>query len=228
MNIAMVLSVSTLIACVCFFIYCRAYLRRRTGSERILAEFREEVYKLIAEIDAATDKDALLVEERIKTLRATLEEVDKRISVHLREADRRQCQEEVYAELGRKHRLTNPFSAVIQPFPKAYDLFSGSSAKTGTKGNPEEPEAAEKDIPVASSAAVGFTAPADTAPIPLKREPVGPRIVRAQREITPKPPPFAEQVAELSKAGLSASLIATRLGVSLSEVELAIAISERS
>jgi hypothetical protein len=222
----MALSVLTLMACVFFFIYCRAYLRRRTGSERILAEFREEVYKLIAEIDAATDKDALLVEERIKTLRSLLEEVDKRINVHLREVDRRQFQEEAYAELGRKHSLTNPFSAVIQPFPKAYELFSGSSAQANTKADSQEPAAAE--IPAATSAVVGFTAPAGSAPLPLKREPVGPRIVRAQRDITPKPPPFPEQVAELSKAGLSASLIAARLGVSLSEVELAIAISERS
>ncbi|MDR3115588.1 MAG: hypothetical protein LBU25_08710 [Treponema sp.] len=226
MNVSIVLSVSTLMACILFFIYCRAYLRRRTGSERILAEFREEVYKLIAEIDAATDKDALLVEERIKTLRAILEEVDKRISVHLREVDRRQLQEEAYAELGRKRSMTSPFSAVIQPFPKAYDLFSGASAKIRAEADSQKPEAAEKEIP--ASAAVGFTAPPDSTPSPLKQEPVGPRIVRAQREITPQAPPFPEQVAELSKAGLSASLIATRLGVSLSEVELAIAISERS
>ena len=224
MQVSMIFSVVTLMACVFFFIYCRAYLRRRTGSERILVEFREEVYKLIAEIDAATDKDALLVEERIKTLRSLLEEVDKRINIHLREVDRRQSQEEAYAKLGRKHSLTSPFSAVIQPFPKAYELFSGSSAKPKTEADSQEPEAAE--IPAAT--VVGFTAPADPGPIPLKREPVGPRIVRAQREITPKPPPFPEQVAELSKAGLSAGLIAARLGVSLSEVELAIAISEGS
>ena len=226
MQVSMVLSTVTFMACVFFFIYCRAYLRRRTGSERILAEFREEVYKLIAEIDAATDKDALLVEERIKTLRSLLEEVDKRISVHLREVDRRQFQEEAYVKLGRKHSVTSPFSAVIQPFPKAYDLFSGASAKTDTEGDSKTPAAAAKDIPAA--AAVGFTAPADRGPLPLTREPAGPRIVRAPREITPNPPPFPEQVAELSKAGLSASLIAARLGVSLSEVELAIAISERS
>lgn len=224
----MVLSVLTLMACVFFFIYCRAYLRHRTGSERILAEFREEVYKLIAEIDAATDKDALLVEERIKTLRSILEEVDKRISVHLREVDRRLVQEEVYTELGRKRGLTSPFSAVIQPFPKACDLFSSSSAKTGAEGDSQKSEAVETELPAATSAVVGFTPPPDSRSIPLKREPVGPHIVRAQREIAPKPLPFAEQVAELSKAGLSASLIAARLGVSISEVELAIAISDRS
>jgi hypothetical protein len=191
-----------------------------------LAEFREEVYKLIAEIDAATDKDALLVEERIKTLRVLLEDVDKRISVHIREVDRRQFQEEAYAELGRKRSITNPFSAVIQPFPKAYDLFSGSTSKIGAETDSQKPEALEKEIP--TSAVVGFTTPGDSTPIPLKRDLTGPRIVRAPREIEPKPLPFAEQVAELSKAGLSSSLIATRLGVSISEVELAIAIAERS
>lgn len=216
-------SAASFIACVFFFVYCRAYLKRRTGPERILAEFREEVYKLIAEIDAATDKDALLVEERIKTLRALLEDVDKRISVHIREVDRRQFQEEVYAELGRKRGITNPFSAVIQPFPKAYDLFSGTP-KTGAEADSPKHEALEKEIP----AVVGFTTPVDSTPIPLKRDPTGPRIVRAPREIAPKPLPFAEQVAELSKAGLSSSLIAARLGVSISEVELAIAITERS
>ncbi|MDR2633486.1 MAG: hypothetical protein LBC51_07680 [Treponema sp.] len=189
-----------------------------------MAEFREEVYKLIAEIDAATDKDALLVEERIKTLRSILEEVDKRISVHLREVDRRQFQEEAYAELGRKRSMTKPFSALIQPFPKAHDLFSGSAPKSGTEADSQKNEAVEEERPLASSAAVGFTMPADSRPKPLSV----PRIVRAQREIEPKPLPFAEQVAELSKAGLSASLIAARLGVSISEVELAIAISERS
>lgn len=221
---SIMLSAASLIACVFFFVYCRAYLKRRTGPERILAEFREEVYKLIAEIDAATDKDALLVEERIKTLRALLEDVDKRISVHIREVDRRQFQEEVYAELGRKRGITNPVSAVIQPFPKAYDLFSGSTPKTGAEADSQKPEAFEKEIP----AVVGFTTPVDSTPIPLKRDSAGPRIVLAPREIEPKPLPFAEQVAELSKAGLSSSLIAARLGVSISEVELAIAITERS
>ncbi|MDR2397212.1 MAG: hypothetical protein LBD74_00455 [Spirochaetaceae bacterium] len=228
MQVSLVLSVISLAACVIFFIYCRAYLRRRTGSERILAEFREEVYQLIGEIDAATDKDALLVEERIKNLRSILEEVDKRMNVHLREMDRRRSQEEAYAELGRKHSLSGASSALIQPFPTVYDRFAGASAPVNTEALPhEEIAAAETELPAAT--VVGFSPPgADSVPPRLKREPLGPRIVRSAREITPKAPPFQEQVADLSKAGLSAGLIAARLGVSLSEVELAIAIAERS
>jgi hypothetical protein len=129
MDWSIVFSAGSLILCVVFFLYFKAYLRRRTGPDRLLAEFREEVNKLIAEIDAATDKDALLVEERIKTLRGILEEVDKRIGVHLRELDRKRFQEEAYAELGRKRSIIGAGQSLPQKTPKAADMFP-VSAKT--------------------------------------------------------------------------------------------------
>ncbi|MDR2483843.1 MAG: hypothetical protein LBD55_00430 [Treponema sp.] len=201
--------------------YFRAYLRRRTGPEQLLAEFREEVYKLIAEIDAATDKDALLVEERIKTLRSILEDVDKRIGVHIREMDRRRFQEEAYAELGRKRSIIGSFPATVpQKTLKAFDLFSGSPQKPIQ----EALAVSEKTPGVEGNVASALDTPRTTE----DNMRVGPRIVVSQRQIEPKPLPLAEQVAELSKAGLSPDLIARRLGVSISEVEVAIAISEGS
>jgi hypothetical protein len=61
---------------------------------------------------------------------------------------------------------------------------------------------------------------------PDPQEPAPPRFVRAPQRVEPKPPPFAEQVAELYRGGISADLIASRLGVALAEVDLAIAILE--
>ncbi len=84
------------------FLYFRWYLKRRTGSERILAEFGDEVDKLIADIDAATDRDVALVEDRVKTLRSLLEDVDRRIAAFGKEVDRRSLEERAYAELGRR------------------------------------------------------------------------------------------------------------------------------
>jgi hypothetical protein len=212
MNGSIILSALSLMVCVFFFLYFRAYLRRRTGPEQLLAEFREEVYKLIAEIDAATDKDAMLVEERIKTLRSLLEDVDKRISVHIREVDRRRFQEEAYAELGRKRSIISSFPTVTQHTPKAYDLFSASPKKPIQEFNAFSEKVTRVD---------------NTEDAMPEQEPSGPRFVVAPRQIEPKPLPLTEQVTELYKAGLSPRLIALRLGVSLSEVELAIAISER-
>jgi hypothetical protein len=215
MDLSIIFSAASLILCVFFFVYFRAYLRRRTGSERILAEFREEVYKLIAEIDAATDKDAILVEERIKTLRSILEDVDKRIGVHIREMDKRRFQEETYAELGKKRSIIGAYPSANKEFSKAYDLFANNARKITDFNSFSEKVRSDQTDELTH-----------TTEEPQEAERTVPHIVH--RELPPKPLPLTQQVAELSKAGLSPNLIALRLGVSISEVELAIAISEGS
>ncbi len=104
MDLSAFVSVASLLLWAGAFIYFRAYLKRRTGAERLLAELREEVEKLVSEIDAATDRDATLVEERVRSLRAFLEEADRRIASYGRELDRRAAEERAYAELGRRSR----------------------------------------------------------------------------------------------------------------------------
>jgi hypothetical protein len=140
-----------------------------------LTEFREEVGKLIAEIDAATDRDAILIEDRIKSLKTLLEDVDKRIILHGEEMTRRQSHVQTYAELGKRRLFVGDPKAVIEDKPKADEK---------------------------------------------------PSLIHA--EITPSAPKtLPEQVVELSRAGFSPNLIAARLSVSISEVELAIAITEK-
>jgi hypothetical protein len=197
MTLSLFFSFAGFCLCVLFCFFAGIYLRRRTGQERILAEFREEVYKLTAVIDAATDKDALLVEDRIKSLKALLEEVDKRMAVYTRELDRRRVQERAYAELG-KNRLT--LSRENSPGgEKTEDQNAAEPRKEGT-GDPSAREE-EKNAP-------------------------GPRFIQSPRKIEPKPPPLAEQVTKLARAGFSANVIAARLGVSISEVELVLAITK--
>jgi hypothetical protein len=184
MSLPLLFSSASLILCGFSFVFFRAYLRRRTGAERILGEFREEADKLIAEIDAITDRDAALVMERIKTLRALLEDVDRRIAVYTREINREKIQEATYVELGLKRSVLNP------PPSETPEITPGP--------------AGEEDIREA----------------PLK-EP------EPSRAPEPVPPSFAEQVEELAGAGFSPELIASRLGTTLAEVDLAIALLHR-
>jgi hypothetical protein len=181
MTLSLFFSMAGFCLCVFFCFFAGIYLRRRTGQERILAEFREEVYKFTAVIDATADKNSLLVEDRIKSLKALLEEVDKRMGLYTRELDRRRVQEKAYAELGKSR------SALPLPREKAPEPL------------PEEPE----------------------------KSPRGDEEKNAQkRKNEPKPPSLAEQVTKFSRAGFSANIIAARLGVSISEVELVLAITK--
>ncbi|MDR2630242.1 MAG: hypothetical protein LBC60_04900 [Spirochaetaceae bacterium] len=190
MYLSLLFSSISLILCGFFFVFFRAYIRHRTGPERILGEFREEADKLIAEIDAITDRDATLVAERIKTLRALLEDTDRRIAVYTRELNRERKQEAAYVELGLKRS--------VLPTPEKRE---GEGAPT--RPFPEEGREGKGKVPGE------------------------PRFIRSPTAIEPKPPSFAEQVEKLAGAGLSSELIASRLGTTLAEVDLAIALLHR-
>jgi hypothetical protein len=189
----LIFSGASLALCALFFAFFYLYIRRRTASERILADSQDEVNRLIAEIDRATDRDARLVEERISSLRKILEEADRRIALLSRDLDRRQASAELYTALGKAPSVSQtapPAAPGAGPLPAASPPLSTlSSAVPGAPG---------PSSPAAPSAAA----------VPAVR-------------------PLTERVAELSRQGFAAELIAARLGVSLSEVELAIAVSRR-
>jgi hypothetical protein len=183
MTLSIIFSAASLILCGFFFVYFQSYLRRKTGSREILEDYREEVNKLIVEIDAATERDAYLVEERIKSLKNILEEVDKKMEVYVREFERRRSTETVYNALGRSPKTAAPASA-----PAA--------------------------VP-----------PAAPPPEPLP----GPGAQKAPPEAPAREPrPLKERVAELAARGFSPEVIAARLKVSISEVELIIAIGGKN
>ena len=149
MALSVIFSAAALIFSGFAFIYFQAYLRRRTGAERILIEFEEEVNKLIAGIDAATDRNITLLEDKAKAIKALLETLDRRIAVYARELDRRSAEE-----------------------------------KAG-------------------------------------------RFIRSATPLEPTPP-LTERVRELSRNGFSPETIAARLSVTLAEVDLALALAEKS
>jgi hypothetical protein len=225
MTLPLIFSAASLILWGFSFLFFLNYLKRRTGQERILAEFRNEIDQLLAEIDEVTDRDQALVEERIKTLRALLDDTDRRITVYAREVDRRRAQEDAYAEFGR-----------LRP-PGGDPSQSRESPREG-RDLPDIPipvtPLAPGKLPPVTAPSQGRAADSPVTPPPAQSPPTAapadgryPRIVRSKQTITPKPLPFAERVGELHRAGFSANLIAAQLGATLTEVELAIALIER-
>jgi DNA-directed RNA polymerase specialized sigma24 family protein len=213
MDLSFLFSSASLIICGFSFVFFRAYLRRRTGPERILAEFREEADKLIAEIDAITDRDAGLVAERIKNLRDLLEDVDRRIAVYTREVNRGKNEAAAYSELGLKRSVLNARESRpggVTPFP------------------PEKPETESAVPPKPAEPQETATKNPEAAGDGNRKSPGRPRFIRSSTAIEPKPPSFAEAVEKLAGAGLSSELIASRLGTTLAEVDLAIALLRRA
>ncbi|MDR0301463.1 MAG: hypothetical protein LBI04_04020 [Treponema sp.] len=173
--------------------YVKWYIKRRTSASERLDEIRTEVYKLEADINAVTDRDLTLVEDRIKQLKEILDDTDKRIKVYVQELDRSRTGEALYTSLGRGIRAALKTPAEIQPVSDHEPELSTQMPKL-TQGLQE-------------------SEPAPT-PVPFAPKPPSKRQVRTQ-------------IDELVKEGITPADIASRLGISIAEVDLAINLMSR-
>ncbi|MDR0494357.1 MAG: hypothetical protein LBG95_01840 [Treponema sp.] len=218
MTIPLILSLISLCLCVFSFFFFRWYIGQKTAARELLADYRAEVYRLIAEIDAASDRDSLLVEERIKTLKKIIEDTDRRISVYMREQQRSRNGEVMYASLGRGIRAAlDSRVPQLEPPPEAASRQEETNIKqeAGIK-NDAHSQAKAPSQPV--SEALLF--PARKSTTEEKMPATGKR--------KPKKNKLKAQVAELSAQGLSPQQIASRLNLSLAEVDLAMNLLQRS
>jgi hypothetical protein len=186
----LVISIITLCLCVFSFFFFRWYIGRKTAARELLADYRAETYRLIAEIDAAADRDSLLVEERIRTLKKLLDDTDRRIAVYMRELQRSRAGEQMYTSLGRGIRA----ALDSRPETEATSVLAATLSALTPKETAPTPKGTLEN------------ATADTA--------------AAKRK--PKKAKLKTQIAELSAQGLSPAKIASRLKLSLAEVDLAL------
>jgi len=171
------------------FLFFLGYIKKRTTSAGVLKDHRLEIDKWIGEINGSineingvTDRNLLLVEEKIIELKKAVEEADKRLSVYVKELEKNKTGETVYTNLGKGIRAAlNTNSDVIQ----ISDAFKNSKAPV-----PKPPE----EIPV------------------KQQEP-------------PQKPSSKRQVRSfidlLANEGVPPEEIASRLDISIAEVNLA-------
>jgi hypothetical protein len=188
-NMSFFISIFCLLFCIIFSLYIKWYIKRRTSTSELLAEYRSEVYRLNAEIDAVTDRDTMLVEERIKKLKEILEDTDKRVKVYTQGLDPSRSGEALYTSLGRGIR---------------------AALKTPAEISPESPPvtAPEHVTQAPKLTLVRQERTPAAAPVPPEDKPPSKRQIRAQIE-------------ELVKEGLAPAETASRLGISIAEVDLA-------
>jgi len=179
-----------------FFYFNWLIKKRTTGSS--FDERKDEYMRLIADMDRVTDRDLQLVEDRIKKLNEIVEDADKRIAVYVKELEKSRSSEALYTSLGKGIRdaLNTPESKVntAQGFP--IDTIELS------------PQVVIPKPPVIQQPVVKPQAPIPVSPPP------------------PPPPPSKKQIRShidlLLNEGISVQEIASRLSISIGEVELAI------
>jgi hypothetical protein len=238
MTTSIVISIITLCLCVSGFFFFRWYIGRKTAASELLADYRAETYRLIAEIDAAADRDSLLVEERIKTLKKLLDDTDRRIAVYMKELQRGRAGEQLYTSLGRGIRAALD-SRPEQEAPLQTDLFPAPPPEKAP--SPQETQNVQEVINLPRSTAIKTARGTRRKAVMWDSAETGPSAKEASSQKTaennitseadgkrkPKKAKIKTQIAELSAQGLSPAKIASRLKLSLAEVDLALNLLQR-
>jgi hypothetical protein len=189
-----IFSAASLILWAFTFVYFHVRMNKISRGEDLLSDYRKETARLIAEIDSATERDSRIVESRIESMKTVLEDIKKRTGIYVRELEKRQDGERLYSELGKKQ--------VIIPAPD-------EKVEEYVPPDYQIPPAGQEN----TCEPAGRTKAGEAVPnaSPYGSLPEDPRILR-------------ERFSELARQGFSAETIASKLGISISEAELAMAL----
>ena len=220
MNLPFLFSASALVIVIFSFFYFKSYLKRRTSQKRILSEFQEEVNKILRSINETTERDISLIEGRENDLRNLLEEIEKRLKTYVREMERATKAENFRAAFSQ----TIPIPAVpTEPQPKTEgrpvadpksQLADGTYQELGKKRYKLNRQGISQ---TGEGEQLAESGPA--FPLPDFN-------VKTETNTSPAPS-MGEQIRSLLLSGFSAPVVASRLGLSIAEVELTAALLER-
>jgi transposase len=190
MAITIIILIISIALYLVMFLYFKWYIKHRTSGAGLMPEYRDEINRLKADINAVTDRNLLLVEEKIKELKEILESTDKRISVYVKELEKSRKGEELYTNLGRGIR---------------------AALKT---------EAPALSTVMPNVTAIQQTPPAVQQTLPLETKPAEPQKPTSKRQIR-------AYIDLLANEGISPREIASRLEISIAEVDLAMNLRDR-
>jgi len=207
------------------YVLLRDRVRRATSAEAQIAEIRDEVSRLVVELNQTTDRNIALVEDRISSLNEQLAVADKKIGLLRREIEKHDVGAQVYNRLGE----TRPRAPAPPPLAVELSEKPVSGDEERRVGGPEWQQPAGGRAPAASGRDAAGRQEPDVPAAGARRaettEPArGAGVAGARRE---EATDLRDRVMLLFRAGFAPSLIASRVGVPLGEVELIISLEQR-
>lgn len=86
------------------YLILKAKLNKSVDPKAILESIREEVDRIIVELNSTTDRNITLLEDKVQSLSTLLERADKKIGILRREIEKHELSGKVYSELARSGR----------------------------------------------------------------------------------------------------------------------------
>lgn len=191
-------------ACVLvfMFLYLKARINKLLDIDSNIDRVKIEIGSLIAEMNAATDRNLSLIEDRITALKEQALLVDRKIALLNSETSKKQKSQETYMELSRVKK--------IEP---ETNLKAETQEEKIIKSNYEK---AREELPLFDS----VNESEKTKVLKTERIVSAPTMIMNSKSIP-------EKIIEMYAMGFSSEVISSKLGISVSEIELAINLEEQ-
>ena len=213
------------------YVLLRDRVRRATTANAQIAEIRDEMSRLVVELNQTTDRNIALIEDRMASLNELLSAADKKIGLLHREIEKHDVGTQVYSRLaeGRPMQGVPAQGLVSSGAPQPRGQERRREHRRGGRG------AASAAAPTRHAARATPPAPApaaSAAPATAARLPLSVELSERPDDAegpggTAGGPDLHQRVMMLHRSGFAASLIASRVGVPLGEVELIISLEQR-
>lgn len=199
--------VLVLIILINLFLWFLLFRKLKTtySPDALLSNIRNEVNKLLIEINREADRDITIIEERTANLQQLIEEADKRISRNNEIINKSNAEKEVISKLN-KHNIQMNIEKNDATIGKPYTPLNQYKRNESLNNFVENQNMEEK---ISSS-------------IKKEEEPI--HITFSSDPIVPKVN-IKQEIIKMAKEGLSSEVIANKLNVSVREVDLIINIS---
>lgn len=194
---------------IVFFFLCK----RRFSAREILQDIQTEVSNLLVEINREADRSISIIDARRKGLQKLLDEAKRYTEFATAEFDKRARNQGIYDALQREARPARPRRTTYSPSGAQQSLFPDDAVGSFFPSLLDEQSdevAISGDVPAS-----------DAAGDPFPAMPAMPRITRAAETVKVEKD-LRTRVLELSAEGFSPDLIAAKLEVSITEVQLII------
>jgi DNA-binding NarL/FixJ family response regulator len=86
------------------YLVLKAKLNKSVDPKAILEAIREEVDRIIVELNSTTDRNITLLEDKVQSLNTLLEQADKKIGILKREIEKHELSAKVYSELANSRK----------------------------------------------------------------------------------------------------------------------------
>ncbi len=197
----------------------RDRVRRATSAATQIAELRDEVSRLVVELNQTTERNVALLEDRITGLNDVLAAADRKVALLQRETEKHDVGAKVYSRLVEGGTRAARASASGAQGSASGAQGSASGAQGSANSPKSEPAAAAR-----SRASLSVELSEKTG---QRGNVAGPSGSLGKGAPASDRQDLRERVVMLSQSGFSASLIAARVGMPLGEVELIISLERQ-